>query len=156
MVLVGLSMPSLGGKAADGGEVVQLSPLQRGVSVRVQVRPLGADGPALVPGQGARTLSAERGGKTLLVQRDLAAELAQVDVVLAACPALFAGDATDGGWQIADPAAAFELLLQLDALGEAVVVEWPAGKPLKVGGTADGKALRLKIAGAHSAGGHGQ
>ncbi len=143
-----LTGPAAAQVAADGRAVVQLSPLQRGLSVRVQVRPLGADGPALVPGQGARTLSAERGGKTLLVQRDLAAELAQVDVVLAACPALFAGDATDGGWQIADPAAAFELLLQLDALGEAVVVEWPAGKPLKVVGTADGKALRLKIAAA--------
>jgi|GEM_PF-1539076 len=116
------------------------------MTVRIRARPLGPDGPALTPGQGASTVTALRSGHTVVAQRDLAAELARIDAVLRACPTLFAGEVgASGDWQLESSASGFELLLQLEALGSSIVVEWLAGKPIQVVGTADAQALRLKI-----------
>ena len=139
---------SVGGKLVppDMRPVIQLTPEGNGMTVRVLVRPLGSDGPALTPGQGASTVTVLRSGHTIVAQRDLAAEIVRVDAVLRACPTLLAGEVgASGDWQLESSATGFELLLELSALGSNIVVEWPAGKPIQVVGTADAQALRLKI-----------
>jgi len=130
----------------DMRPVIQLTPQGDGMIVRVRVRPLGPDGPALTPGQGASTVTVLRSGHTVVAQRDLAEELARIDAILGACPTLFAGEVgASGDWQLESSASSCELLLELSALGPSIVVEWPAGKPIQVVGTADAQALRLKI-----------
>jgi len=102
----------------DMRPVIQLTPDGDGMTVRVRVSPLGADGPALTPGQGPSTVTVLRSGHTVAAQRDLPAELARIDAVLQACPALFAGEVgASGDWQLESSAASFELLLQLEAGG---------------------------------------
>jgi len=131
---------------ADPRIVVQLSPVGEGLQVRVRVCPLGPAGPALRPGQGASSVSAQVDGKVVATTRELDAELAHTNAFVAACPAVLSGyEGATGEWEIADREVCLELVLQL-AEAEDVTVQWPSGEALRVVGTASSSALRMRVA----------
>ncbi|MEW6219308.1 MAG: DEAD/DEAH box helicase [Thermodesulfobacteriota bacterium] len=143
------------GDAAAGVETVEadarpcllLRPKGEGLTARLRVRPLGADGPTYLPGQGGATVIAEVAGKRLLAQRDLARERSAADQLLADS-AVLAGEAEETGdaeWLVPGPEPCLDLLQELLAQGEAIIVAWPEGQSMKVLPRKGPDAFRLRI-----------
>ena len=86
---------------------------------------------------------AEIDGKRLQAQRDLEQETQAMVRVLDRCPAL-AGYAEDS-WHLPEPETALETLLQLQTLDDAVVLEWPQGKPIRLSREIDSRQLHLSV-----------
>jgi hypothetical protein len=125
---------------ADGAVTVERGEL------RLRVVPGGDEGIALRPGcEPAHVLvSGARGPRS--VQRDLAAERARAERLLVGCP-LLAALPMEGDDRIAsDVEACLELLLELEAQrGDGLVVEWPAGDPLRAPIRRDTSSLRVRV-----------
>jgi superfamily II DNA or RNA helicase/tetratricopeptide (TPR) repeat protein len=130
---------------ADSRPHIQISPEGDGLMVDLMVLPLGASGPRLTPGRGGVTLVAEVDGVRHTTERDLEEERAQAEAVLAACPLLGACHDGTWSWHVGEPENCLELLLQLQALDDSAVVEWPKGETLKVTREFDADALSLSI-----------
>ena len=128
----------VGGDAAalavpgDPRPYVILRPLGAGLSAEITVRPLGPGGPHARPGQSGTTMLAEVDGRRRAASRDLAAEARAEGELLAACPALAAGERSSAGISLADRDQALAALVELHALGDRVAIEWPDGEPLRV------------------------
>ncbi len=130
---------------ADPRPRVHLLPAGSGLRAELLAQPLGSDGPYCPPGEGGRSLIAEVAGRRVATRRDLAAERRAAEAVVAACPAL--GPARSDGleWVVEDPEECLELLLQLQAVGDAAVVEWPRGETLKAPRRVALDALRIEF-----------
>ena len=111
---------------------VHLLPAGTGLKVSLLAHPFPAGGAYYLPGEGGETVIAEVNGKRLQTQRDLKAERENAEAVSAACPVLQQYEAAAEEWLIEEPADCLELLLQLQALGDAVTIEWPEGEKFKV------------------------
>ncbi|HEX7650278.1 MAG TPA: DEAD/DEAH box helicase, partial [Noviherbaspirillum sp.] len=138
-------------EAVDGDRrlFVHLLPHDDGVRMQLAVQPFGEDGPAYAPGHGADSVIAEVGGKRLQARRDLAVERSAADALVAACTALGDADCAHDEWSLPEPAAALELLVQLQAQAEAggIVITWPQGERFRIAGSAGFAQLRLAIKG---------
>ena len=134
---------------ADRRLFVHLLPHEDGLRMQLAVQPFGDDGPAYAPGQGTDNVIAEVGGKRLQARRDLAAERKAARSLVAACPALAEADQAHGEWLLPAPAAALELLQQLQAQAESgnIVIAWPQGEKFRIAGRAGFAQLRLAIKG---------
>ncbi len=133
---------------ADGRLRVQLFRAGSAFRARLRVVPGGSDGLALRPGaEPAHLLIAtDRGPRS--VQRDLAAERARAERLLAGCPLLSALPIDGDDRVAADLESCLELLLELEEhRGEDLLVEWPAGDPLRAPVQRDTSALRVRVAG---------
>ncbi len=106
------------------------------------VHPFGGFGPQLRPGQGRATLLAERDRQAVRCARDLEAGLAAARGLLERCPALLGGAGWE--WTLDDLDLALGALEQLHALGEAVVLDWPAGRP--IGLTREAQVGQMRVA----------
>lgn len=131
--------------AVDGRLRVHLMPAGNGLKMEMLVQPFGAQGGYYRPGVGAQTLLAEVGGKRLRTTRSLSQELATADEVVRACPSLRQGAENDGIWTLEDAIDCLELLLELNALEDKVVIEWPQGGRLNVRGQAGLSALGVRV-----------
>jgi hypothetical protein len=138
-------------EAVDGDRrlFVYLLPYEDGVKMQLAVQPFGDAGPAYAPGHGGDNVIAEVGGKRLHVRRDPAAERSAARSLVDACPALNEADQAHGEWLLPSPAAALELLLQLQAPCEDgnIVIAWPQGEKFRIAGRAGFAQLRLAIKG---------
>lgn len=99
----------------------------------------------LPAGHGGTTVIAEINGKRLQTTRDRHAEKRLARAAVAACPTLNRLEETDGEWLVEDPQDCLELLLELQALGEAVVLEWPEGEKLRISHHASLDQFQLSI-----------
>lgn len=124
---------------------VHLLPNGAGLKVAILVRPFGEAGPYFRPGQGGEMVLAEIQGERLQTTRNLGQEKQLANSAIAACPTLSNQADVDGEWLLDDPQDCLELLLQLQTLGEQVVVEWPEGEKLRVTRQVGLQDLRLKI-----------
>ncbi len=124
---------------------VHLLPAGDGLNVAVLTRPFAQGGPYYRPGAGGETVIAEIDGKRLQATRNLREEEKLAKAAIAACPTLAKYEEQDGEWQISDPEACLELLLELQSLSESIVLEWPQGEKLRVSHRADLNNFRLKI-----------
>ena len=130
--------------------VVQLLPQgdparDGGLKVMLLVRPFGAEGPAYVAGLGGRSVLAPLGGQQVRARRDLAAELAARTALVEACPTLAAAGAAQAHEVVVDGLErCLDLLLELQARGDDVVLEWPEGRKLAVGAVS-AHQVRLKV-----------
>jgi hypothetical protein len=118
---------------ADPRPVLQLRRVGVGLSVRARVRPLGAGGPAVVPGDGASDVLATVGGVLTRASRDLAAETRALAELLARSPTLeglSAEPATE--LYIDELEGSLDLLLELRDLQSEGRLEWGRNKPLEV------------------------
>ena len=114
---------------ADPRPRVRLEPSGAGLAAELVVEPVPGSGICFEPGRGGATVFAGLGGETVQARRDLAAERAGAERIVAACPGLASAGA-EPPWVLPDPAGALELLEQLQA-AEAPCL-WPKGEPLKI------------------------
>ncbi|MEM9088430.1 MAG: DEAD/DEAH box helicase [Cyanobacteria bacterium P01_F01_bin.53] len=105
---------------------------QAGLKVSLRARPFKEGGSYYRLGQGGTTVIADIGGKRLQTQRDLSAEEDSVRQIIAACPILQDYESEAGEWLIEEPSDCLDLILQLQALGDRICVEWPEGEKFKV------------------------
>lgn len=131
--------------AADERLHIRLWRGASGVRGRVVVQPLAGSERSYRPGQGQATLVFESNGKSIQTHRNLGAEHAREEALLAACPCLAAAERENDDFVIRDLVGSLELLLELRALGDEVVVHWPEGSPLNVGAERKTKDLRLRV-----------
>ena len=121
-----------------------LTPEGSGLRVRFLVRPLGARGPCCTPGGGCLRIVAEIDGERRAALRDLPGERKRLARVLEPLAPPEAG-ASVTEWSLEDPESCLELVERLQSLGDAVRVEWPAGKPIRVTRTYGLADLSLSI-----------
>lgn len=130
---------------ADATPHLHLLPAGTGLKVSLLCRPFAQTGPYFRPGTGGETVIAEVEGKRLQTTRQLSAEVEQAKTVVRTCPTLARSEEIDGEWIIDEPEDCLELLLEAQALGEAVIVEWPEGEKLRVRHQAGLQQFRLAI-----------
>ncbi len=111
---------------------VHLLPAGEGLRVSFLIHPFSEGGSCYSPGEGGETVLSVVEGTRLQTKRDLAAEKRNTEAVSNACPVLFHYVPEEGEWWIDDPMDCLELLLQLQRVGENVVIEWPEGEKFKV------------------------
>ncbi|MEN8141545.1 MAG: DEAD/DEAH box helicase [Thermodesulfobacteriota bacterium] len=122
---------------ANSKIVVQLSPSAGGFRLAMLVRPFGAEGPTMAPGQGARVVIASLAGQRFQVCRDLAREEQNCLEVIAHCPSLRAEEHDNHQWDLARPELCLTILEELAHLKGVVRVEWPQGSRLAVSSRAN-------------------
>ena len=128
---------------ADPEPRARIEPSGAGLAVELVVEPVRGSGIRFEPGTGGPTVFATRGDETVQARRDLAAERAGAQRVLAACPALAARAAEPVPWVFPDPAGALDLLEQLHESDTPCL--WPKGEPLKIVARAASSSLNLTI-----------
>ena len=115
---------------ADPRPRLRLEPSGAGLAAELVVEPIAGSGTCFEPGAGGATVFAGRDGETVQARRDLEAERAGAERIVAACPALAATATEPPPWVFPDPAGALELLEQLHAADAPCL--WPKGEPLKI------------------------
>ncbi|MFZ4791151.1 MAG: DEAD/DEAH box helicase [Candidatus Competibacteraceae bacterium] len=123
---------------------VHLLPFGEGLKIELLVRPFGT-GPYYPPGSGGERVIAEVDGKRVQARRKLKQELKQAMQVVKACPTLARQAAEEGEWQLEDPETCLEALLELQALGDQVVLAWPEGEKFRVNRPVSLNQLRLTV-----------
>ncbi len=124
----------------------ELAPAGDGLLLRLVVAPLGLEGPRLMPGSGRTRVMAVVKGETAGAQRDLGAERAHLDAVLAAIDFLdppAPGDLTCE-WVVEEPDRALAMVEALPQLPAVQAVDWPRGQPVRVI-TVGAAQLALKV-----------
>lgn len=124
---------------------IHLLPTGAGLKVTLLSLPFATGGPYYRPGTGGETVIADIGGKRLQTTRNLKEEKQLAKSVVAACPTIAQQEQQDGEWLVHDPEDCLELLLELQALGDSVVLEWPEGEKLRVSHQAGLKDFQLQI-----------
>ncbi|MCP4409634.1 MAG: DEAD/DEAH box helicase, partial [Gammaproteobacteria bacterium] len=84
------------------------------------------------PGRGAATVLAEIEGKQLQTTRDLEIERQVAEQVLTQCPLLVENSAWE--WLLDDPEDALDTLLGLQKMDDAITLDWPQGKKIRLSG----------------------
>lgn len=121
--------------ASDARLVAQLEPQGQALRLQLGVRPFGDFGPLLAPGMGRERLMTLHRGLSLSTLRELDAERAHLDALLARLPEL--GDEADARWLLDEPGLTLEVVerlgkLQTEAHPSLRALEWPRGRSLKV------------------------
>lgn len=124
---------------------IQLLPAGAGLKVALLSRPFAQGGSYYRPGTGGETVIAEIEGKRLQTKRNLSQEKQLANAVVTACPTLTRIEEEEGEWIIENPEDCLELLLELQAVEDSVVLEWPQGEKLRIKHQADLKDFRLAI-----------
>jgi SNF2 family DNA or RNA helicase len=131
--------------ACDAKPHIHLLPVGDGLKVSVLSRPFATGGPYYRPGTGGATVIAEIDGKRLQTTRNLEEEIERANVAIAACPLLINQEEHNGEWLVESLEDCLELLLQLQELGDRIVLEWPQGEKLRVSQQASLKNFQLTI-----------
>ncbi|MEO0735394.1 MAG: DEAD/DEAH box helicase [Cyanobacteria bacterium J06649_12] len=130
---------------ADAKPHIHLMPAGAGLKLSMLTRPFPNSGAYYPPGTGRKTVIAEIDGKRSQATRDLSMEKRLADDVQQACPALTVSESAEGEWILDEPETCLELLLQLEAVEENIVLEWPEGEKLKIQNKAGIDGWRLQI-----------
>ena len=111
---------------------LHLLPAGEGLKAALLCRPFGDVGSYYRPGKGGSTVIAEIGGERLQTTRKMKEEKELAKNIIQACPILDRYNPQDGEWLIEDPEDCLYLLLELQELGDRVIIEWPEGEKLRV------------------------
>ncbi|MEL6940479.1 MAG: DEAD/DEAH box helicase, partial [Cyanobacteria bacterium J06598_1] len=111
---------------------MHLLPAGDGLRASFLIHPFPEGGACYRPGDGGETVLCVVDGVRLQTKRDLTAEVQNTEAVSTSCPVLFHYVPEENEWWIEDPMDCLELLLQLQQLGKAVVIEWPEGEKFKL------------------------
>ena len=130
---------------SDSKPHVHILPAGNGLKVAVLSRPFANAGAYYRPGTGGATVLAEIDGKRLQATRNLKEEKALANAAIADCPTFGNYEAHENEWTIDDPEFCLELLLELQALGDRIVLEWPEGEKMKISHRADFGNFRMSI-----------
>jgi len=142
----------IGGVVSDAEEVpsdskphVHILPSGDGLKVAVLARPFGNAGAYYRPGAGGTMVLAEIEGKRLQANRNLKEEKKLAKEVIASCPTLSNYEELENEWTIDDPEFCLELLIELQALGDRIVLEWPEGEKMRISHRAGFGDFRMSI-----------
>ncbi len=142
----------IGGDLAAAEEVpaqtiphIHLLPANAGLKISLLSCPFDKGGRYYRPGTGGETVIAEIDGKRLQTRRNLREEKKLANTIIEACPTLEKAEEKDGEWLIEEPEDCLELLLELQAQPETVVIEWPEGEKMSVKHQADLKDFQMSI-----------
>ncbi|OQX19066.1 MAG: hypothetical protein BWK76_05670 [Desulfobulbaceae bacterium A2] len=121
---------------ADPTIHVLMAPLGQGFRLEMYVKPFGAAGPYLKPGQGLANVVALVEGRRQQTRRNLPVEENRAREVEESCPMLdlamdFEQD-TERAWSLHDPEECLQLLLELQEIKDRIAIEWPEGERLSV------------------------
>ena len=127
---------------------LHLLPFGQGLKIDLYNRPFGKDGPYFKPGEGAVSVISEIKDERIQTRRDLEQERQIADHTVTACPALSALNYFEENhyeWKVEEPAECLEILLQLQEMEDAVIIEWPEGESFKIKQKANLNQLFLSI-----------
>ncbi len=134
---------------ADSTIYMHLLPYGTGFRLEMFVKPFSEGGHYLKPGQGVENIMAEVQGRRLQTRRNLAMEEDKARNIEELCPildlAIDLEQENDREWHLLDPDDCLQALLELQAISDQVVVEWPEGEKLTISHQASLKNLNLKI-----------
>ncbi len=134
---------------ADSTIYMHLIPYGTGFRLEMFVKPFSNGGHYLKPGQGVENIIAEVRGKRLQTRRDLALEEQKAREVEESCPildlAIDLEQENDREWHLQDPDDCLQALLELQAIQDTVIVEWPEGEKLTISHQATLSNLNLKV-----------
>ena len=142
----------IGGGGSDAADVdadprphFLLTPYEDGLRAEAVVQPFVGSGPTYTPGKGGVVVFATVKRVRTRTRRDRVEEVRRLDAAVAACPALSHGEWDGRGWMLPDAQASLELVDELQALEDQVVVSWPRGESFKIRQRAAMDQLFLKI-----------
>ncbi|MEL7511848.1 MAG: DEAD/DEAH box helicase, partial [Cyanobacteria bacterium J06554_3] len=124
---------------------VHLLPAGEGLRVSFLIHPFPTGSACYTPGKGGETVLSVVDGKRLQTKRDLSAEIQNTEAVTTRCPVLFHYPPQESEWWIEDPSDCLELLLQLQNVGDALIIEWPEGEAFKLSRQMSSSDFRLNI-----------
>ena len=134
---------------ADPTIYMHLLPYGTGFRLEMFVKPFKDGVHYLKPGQGVENIMAEVGGKRLQTRRNMALEEENARNIEELCPifdlAIDFEQETDREWHLLDPDDCLQALMELQAISDQVIVEWPEGEKLTISHQANFKNLNLKI-----------
>ncbi len=130
---------------ADTRIHANLLPYGEGLRATLRVKPFGEFGAYFPPGHGRSKLSVEHEGVRYSTTRDLETEKYQLDTLLQHSSILGEEDEFNDEYLLDDPQDCLELLEQLQAEEENVIVAWPEGEVLRIASRFDTNNLRLSI-----------
>ncbi|MDR2137429.1 MAG: DEAD/DEAH box helicase [Synergistaceae bacterium] len=133
---------------ADPRVYVQLQPSEEGLDADMVVRPLGPNSVPCRAGVGGNNIFGLVEGKRVQARRDLEKEKDALMLAVRECPALMnAEQVADERWHLCTPELALEFLMQVQALGDSVVAEWPKGQTMRVKYQVSMSSMRMSIHG---------
>ncbi len=134
---------------ADSTIHMHLIPYGTGFRLEMFVKPFTLGGHYLKPGQGVENIMAEVGGRRMQTRRNLALEEEKARDIEELCPILdMAVDMeqeNDREWHLYDPDDCLQALMELQAIRDKVVIEWPEGEKLTITQKVSLENLNLKI-----------
>ena len=128
---------------ADDRLHIHLQPIKEGLQIEFFIQPFADGGPVYKPAAGGSTVLAEIDGKQLQTTRNFKREKKHLKQTLTQCPELY--QSKDQNWLMDDPEMALEALIQLQALDDFVVLEWPKGKQIRISKEAGFSEVRFSI-----------
>ena len=134
---------------ADSTIYMHLIPYGTGFRLEMFVKPFLEGGHYLKPGQGVENIMAEVNGKRLQTRRNLALEEEKARDIEELCPildlAIDMEQENDREWHLYDPDDCLQALMELQAIRDKVVIEWPEGEKLTITHKVSLDNLNLKI-----------
>jgi SNF2 family DNA or RNA helicase len=134
---------------ADSTIYMHLIPYGTGFRLEMFVKPFVEGGHYLKPGQGVENIMAEVNGKRLQTRRNLALEEEKARDIEELCPildlAIDMEQENDREWHLYDPDDCLQALMELQAIRDKVVIEWPEGEKLSITHKVSLDNLNLKI-----------
>jgi len=134
---------------ADSTIYMHLLPFGTGFRLEMFVKPFVDGGHYLKPGQGVENIMAEVNGKRLQTRRNLALEEERARDIEEMCPildlAIDMEQENDREWHLHDPDDCLQALMELQAIRDKVVIEWPEGEKLAINQKVSFENLNLKI-----------
>lgn len=134
---------------ADSTIYMHLLPYGTGFRLEMFVKPFPMGAHYLKPGQGVENIMTEVQGKRLQTRRNLALEEEKARDIEELCPILdLAIDLereTDREWHLQDPDDCLQALLELQAIRDKLVIEWPEGEKLTITHQVSLENLNLKV-----------
>lgn len=119
-------------EAADGRLLAQIFPQGVGFKLLLRVRPFTELGPTFYPGSGSTTVIVRDEGKTRVAKRDLRAEVDKLNHFMNVCPTVASEAELNGEWFFDDAQLCLEVLLELENMGDDLVIMWPQGKDMSI------------------------
>lgn len=130
---------------SDSKIYCQIVPNRGGFDISFNIKPLGAGGPTLKPGAGARIIIADIDGERLQTIRNLSMEEEAAHDIVSACPSMSCLPDDNWHWLLPDLQDCLNFLLELQPLANNLVIEWPQGENLRIKQRAGVEQLYLKV-----------
>lgn len=134
---------------ADSTIYMHLIPYGTGFRLEMFVKPFVDGGHYLKPGQGVENIMAEVNGKRLQTKRNLRLEEEKARDIEELCPildlAIDMEQENDREWHLYDPDDCLQALMELQAIRDKVIIEWPEGEKLSINHRVSVDNLNLKI-----------